>query len=194
MIEPGQVDLNDLVPPETFDAAADAAREAMAADEKSRRLSRALTSVAGPRIAAAMAEKFKQIDLLLLFVEGWAKSQAIAKVAESSNTSAEPRFVRLGKLEQDLDLYPILGISGFGISANPIQFTLNLKAEFEAVEVGLERGCVIQIGGGVCRLCAGLKFGQMSFPSGLNPIEYQVAKGRKFDKPGVRIVPQTGKG
>lgn len=193
MIEPGQVELTDLVPPENFDAAADQAREAMAADEKSSRLSRALTSLAGPRIAAAMAEKLKQIDLLPLFIQGWGKSPAIADQAKESETIGQPRFIRLGKLEQDLDLYPILGISGFGLTAQPIQFTLTLKAEFEAVEVGVEKGYVIQIGGGLCRLAAVLKFGQMTFPSGLDPVEYQIGKGRKFEKPGVRIAPPPAK-
>jgi hypothetical protein len=94
-------------------------------------------------------------------------------------------------LEQDLDLYPILGISGFGLTANPINFTLTLKAEFEAVEVGIEKAYVVQIGGGLCRLNAVLKLGQFTFPTGVAPLEWQVGKGRKFEKPGVPLLPSA---
>lgn len=194
MIEPGQIELAALVPPENFEAAAELAREELAADAKSSRLARALTSLAGPRIANAMAEKLQHLDLLPLFVQGWGKSPEIAEQAKESEAAGQPRFIRLGKLEQDLDLYPILGISGFGITAQPIQFTLTLKAEFEAVEVGMEKGYVIQIGGGLCRLAAVLKFGQMTFPSGFDPVEYRIGKGRKFERPGVRIAPPPAKG
>lgn len=188
MIEPGQIELAALIPPETFDAAAEQAREELAGDKKAGRLERALTGLAGPRLAAAMAEKLKTIDLLPLFIQGWGKSPEIEAEAKASEGSDAPRFVRLGKLEQDLDLYPILGISGFGISANPIQFTLTLKAEFEAIEVGMHKGYVVQIGGGLCRLNAVLKFGQLTFPSGLDPIEWQVGKGRKFEEPGLPLI------
>lgn len=192
MIEPGHIELAALIPPEAFDEAAEKAG-AEVAQEGGGRLQRAMTSVAGPRIAAAMQAKLNQLDLMPLFIQGWGKNPAIEAEAEASSQSGEPRFIRLGKLEQDLDLYPILGISGFGITANPIQFTLTLKAEFEAVEVGMEKGYVVQIGGGLCRLAAVLKFGQLTFPSGLAPVEFQVGKGRTFDKPGVRILPAKDK-
>ncbi len=187
MIEPGHIELAALIPPEAFDEAAERAGSEVAGAGGGR-LQRAMTSVAGPRIAAAMQAKINQLDLMLLFIQGWGKSPEIEAEAKASEAAGEPRFVRLGKLEQDLDLYPILGISGFGISAAPIQFTLTLKAEFEAVEVGMEKGYVVQIGGGLCRLAAVLKFGQATFPSGLDPVEYQVGKGRKFEKPGVRLL------
>ena len=188
MIEPGQIELAALIPPETFDAAAQQAQADMADDQGSGRLKRAMTSLAGPRIAAAMSAKLSQMDLLPLFIQGWGKSPAIEAEAKASQASAEPRFIRLGKLEQDLDLYPILGISGFGLSASPIQFTLTLQAEFEAIEVGMENGYVVQIGGGLCRLAAVLKLGQMTFPSGFDPVEWQVGKGRKFEKPGIALL------
>ena len=190
MIETGQLELAALVPPESFAAAAEKAREELG-DQDGGRLQRALTGLAGPRIAAAMAGKLRQMDLLPLFIQGWGKNPEIEAEARASEASGEPRFVRLGKLEQDLDLYPILGISGWGITASPIQFILTLKAEFEAVEVGLEKGCVVQVGGGLCRLAAVLQLGQFTFPSGFDPLEWQVGKGRKFEKPGVRLLPQA---
>lgn len=188
MIEPGQIELAALIPPETFDTAAEQAQAEMANDEGSGRIKRAMTSLVGSRIAAAMDAKIRQMDLMPLFIQGWGKSPAIEAEAKVSEASGEPRYIRLGKLEQDLDLYPILGISGFGITASPVQFTLTLKAEFEAIEVGMEKGYVVQIGGGLCRLAAVLKLGQMTFPSGFDPVEFQVGKGRKFEKPGVPLL------
>ena len=188
MIEPGQIELAALIPPETFDTAAEQAQAEMANDEGSGRIKRAMTSLVGSRIAAAMDAKLSQMDLMPLFIQGWGKSPAIEAEAKASATSGEPRYIRLGKLEQDLELYPILGISGFGITANPVQFTLTLKAEFEAIEVGMEKGYVVQIGGGLCRLAAVLKLGHMTFPSGFDPVEFKVGKGRKFEKPGVPLL------
>ena len=186
MIEPGQLELAALIPPECFDQAAEQAREEIK-EEGGGRLQRALTGLAGPRIAALIDARLKEIDLMPLFIKGWGKSPEIEQAAKGGETSSEPRFIRLGKLEQDLDLYPILGISGWGLTASPIQFTLTLKAEFEAVEVGLDKGSVVEIAGGLCRLAAVLKFGQATFPSGLDPIEWKVGKGRKF-KPGVSLL------
>lgn len=188
MIEPGQIELAALIPPEQFDDAAAQARHDLA-NEQGGRFQRALTGLAGARIAAAIDAKLRQIDLLPLFIRGWGKAPEIEQQAAASEATGEPRFIRLGKLEQDLDLYPILGLSGWGLTASPIQFTLTLKAEFEAIEVGLEKGRVVQIAGGLCRLAAVLKLGQASFPSGLDPIEWKVGKGRKFEKPGVSLLP-----
>jgi hypothetical protein len=189
MIEPGLIELAALVPPESFDAASEAARAELA-DQGGGRLQRAMTGLIGPRVAAAMDAKLKQLDLLPLFIKGWGKSPELAAEAKASEAEQTTRVVRLGKLEQDLDLYPILGISGFGITASPIQFTLTLKAEFEAIEVGFEQGYVVQIGGGLCRLAAVLKLGQLSFPSGFDPVEWQVGKGRRFEAPGLAILPK----
>lgn len=156
-------------------------------------MQKAMNGLAGQRIAAAMAEKLKQLDLLPMFIQSWGKSPEIAAEARASEASDEPRFIRLGKLEQDLDLYPIMGISGFGISASPIKFSLTLKAEFEAIEVGLEKAYVVQIGGGLCQLAAVLKLGQFAFPTGVDPVEWQVGKGRRFEKPGVPLLPNQAK-
>lgn len=192
MIEPGQIELSALIPPETFEAAAKQAAAELG-EHGGGRMQKAMSGLAGQRIAAAMAEKLKQIDLLPLFIQSWGKLPEIAAEAKASEASEEARFVRLGKLEQDLDLYPILGISGFGITANPVNFTLTLRAEFEAIEVGIEKAYVVQIGGGLCRLTAVLKLGQFSFPTGVDPVEYQVGKGRRFEKPGVALLPKPAR-
>lgn len=192
MIEPGQIELSQLIPPETFDAAAEQAALELG-EQGGGRMQKAMSGLAGQRIAAAMAEKLKQLDLLPMFIQGWGKSPEIEAEAKASQASDEPRFIRLGKLEQDLDLFPILGISGFGLSASPINFTLTLKAEFEAIEVGLEKAYVVQIGGGLCRLAAVLKLGQFAFPTGVDPVEWQVGRGRKFEKPGVPLLPNQAR-
>ncbi|HEX4848970.1 MAG TPA: hypothetical protein VFV30_12570 [Novosphingobium sp.] len=189
MIEAGPVELATLVSDEAFAAAAAKAREECA-EEGGGRLQRALTGLAGPKIAAAIGEKFRAIDLLPLFIRGWGQSPELAAEADKSAKSSEPHRVRLGKLEQDLDLYPILGLSAWGLTASPIQFTLTLKAEFEAIEVTMEQGYVVQIGGGICRLAAVLKLGQFTFPSGFDPVEWKVGKGRAFERPGMPIFPQ----
>lgn len=192
MIQPGQIELAALIPPETFDAAAEQAALELG-EQGGGRMQKAMNGLAGQRIAAAMAEKLKQLDLLPMFIQSWGKSPEIAAEARASQASDEARFIRLGKLEQDLDLYPIMGISGFGISASPIKFSLTLKAEFEAIEVGLEKAYVVQIGGGLCRLAAVLKLGQFAFPTGVDPVEWQVGKGRRFEKPGVPLLPNQAK-
>jgi hypothetical protein len=36
-----------------------------------------------------------------------------------------------------------------------------------------------------------LKLGQFTFPTGVAPLEWQVGKGRKFEKPGVPLLPSA---
>ena len=184
-----QIELDDLVPQASFDEAAEAVRNDVS-DEGGGRLKRAIAGLAAPRIGAAMAAQLRQIDLLRLFVEGWGKSPEIAAVAQETEASNAPRFVRLGKLEQNLDLNPLLTVSAWGLSSSPLKFTLSMQAEFEAVEIGISSGHVVEIAGGFCRLSALLKFGQFSFPSGIAPKELQLGSGRRFEKPGVPLLPQ----
>lgn len=186
-----QFELDELVPPESFAEAAEAIRnhESEEGEKGSGLLKRAIAGLAAPRIGAAMAAQFRHIDLLPLFIQSWGKSPEIAAVAEDTEATGNPRFVRLGKLEQNLDLYPLLSISAWGMTSSPLQFTLTMQAEFEAVEVGMNSGHVVEIAGGFCRLAALLKFGQFSFPAGMSPREWQLGKGRQFEKPGVPLLP-----
>lgn len=187
-----QIELDELVPPESFAEAAEAIRN-HEGDEGSGLLKRAIAGLAAPRIGAAMAAQLRQIDLLPLFIQSWGKAPDIAAVAQETETSGQPRFVRLGKLEQNLDLFPVLSISAWGMTSNPLKFTLTMQAEFEAVEIGVNSGHVVEVAGGFCRLAAQLKFGQFSFPSGMSPKELQLGKGRQFEKPGVPLLPQQKK-
>ena len=63
-----------------------------------------------------------------------------------------------------------------------------MQSEFEAVEVGLHQGYMIQLGGGFCRLAATLKLGPCMFPSGIPPKELQLGKGRLFEAPGIPLI------
>jgi hypothetical protein len=179
--------LDELVPAECFDAAAEQLREDIG-DQGGGRLKRAIGGLAAPRIAAAIGQKFREFDLLGTFVKGWAESPELAEAAAKAKDEAQPKFVRLGKFEQELDLFPLLTLSAWGLSAEPIKFTLNLQSEFEAVEVGLHKGYLIQLGGGFCRLAATLKLGPCMFPSGIPAKELQLGKGRQFDKPGIPLL------
>jgi hypothetical protein len=179
--------LDELVPPECFDAAAEQMREDLA-DQGGGRFKRALAGLATPRIASAIGEKFRAVDLLGTFAKGWADAPELAEAAAKTEGADQPSFVRLGKLEQELDLFPLLSLSAWGLTAEPIKFTLNLQSEFEAVEVGLHKGYLIQLGGGFCRLAATLKLGPCIFPSGIPAKELQLGRGRQFDKPGIALL------
>lgn len=189
---PHRIELNSLVPQESFDAAAAAIKEDIG-EQGGGRLKRAIAGLAASRISNAVAAKFREIDLLPLFARGWGSSPAMQAAATESKDMPQPKFVRLGKFEQDLDLYPFLSVSAWGIQSTAIQLTLTLKAEFEAVEVGLSKGYIAEIGGGLCQLSAVLKFGQFSFPAGLAPVEWQLGSGRKFDAPGLPLLSAAAK-
>lgn len=179
--------LDELVPPECFDAAAEQMREDLG-EQGGGRLKRALAGLATPRIAAAIGQKFRQIDVLGSFAKGWADAPELAEAAAKPESDEQPNFVRLGKFEQELDLFPMLSLSAWGLTAEPIKFTLNLQSEFEAVEVGLHKGYLIQLGGGFCRLAATLKLGPCMFPSGIPPKELQIGRGRHFQAPGIPLI------
>ena len=180
------IELNQLVPVESFDEAANIVAQEQSG-ENSGRMRRAFAALGGSKLAAAMAEKFREIDLLPLFAKGWGESDELEKESDTAPANGQPKFVRLGKFEQNLDLYPILSVSVLGFTAEPVKLTLTLQAEFEAVEVGLKRGYIVEVGGGFCRLSALLKYGQFSFPAGVAPVDIQLNNTRRFSDPGIAI-------
>lgn len=185
---PHQIDLGSLVPPESFEAAAASIKQELG-EQGGGRLKRAIAGLAASRIGHAVAAKFRDIDLLPLFAKGWGNSPEMQAAAAETKEAPQPKFVRLGKFEQNLDLYPLLTISAWGVESAPVQLTLTLQAEFEAMEVGLSKGYIAEIAGGFCRLSALLKYGQFSFPAGIAPIDWQLGSGRRFDAPGLPVVP-----
>jgi hypothetical protein len=184
MNEPMRVDLFDLVPQQCFNDAAQKVAEEQG-EKGDGKLKRAMKLLAGSKLSAAMAEKFRELDLLALFAQGWAQSPEIGN-HEASDGKA--KFVRLGKFEHELDLFPMLTISMAGFTSEPIKLALTIQAEFEAVEVGLTKGYLVEIGGGFATLSALLKYGGFSFPAGVAPFEWQLSGGRKFDQPGIKLV------
>jgi hypothetical protein len=179
-------DLAELVPVECFDEAA-AVIQAEQGDGGGGRMKRALSVMAGSKLYAAMAGKFREIDLLPVFAKGWGESPELKAEADKAGDTAQPKFLRLGKFEQIVELYPILTVSAFGLSSAPIKLALTLEAEFDAVEVGLTKGHIVEAGGGVCQMSALLRFGQFSFPAGLGPVEKKLGNSRRFSEPGIKI-------
>mgnify|MGYP003504790463 FL=1 len=183
------VDLGTLVSQQAFDDAA-ATISAQQGEEGGGRMKRALSALGGSKLASLMAEKLAQIDLLPLFAKAWGGSPELRAEAEKSAADPNPKFVRLGKFEQIVELFPIVKISVLGLTSQPLKLSLTLEAEFDAVEVGLAKGHIVEAGGGVCQLVALLRYGQFSFPAGLPPVEFKLGSGRKFEQPGIKI---TGK-
>lgn len=183
------VDLGTLVSQQAFDDAA-ATISAQQDEEGGSRMKRALSVLGGPKIASLMAEKLAQIDLLPIFARAWGGSPELKAEADKSAADPNPKFVRLGKFEQIVELFPIVKISVLGLTSQPLKLSLTLEAEFDAVEVGLAKGHIVEAGGGVCQLVALLRYGQFSFPAGLPPVEFKLGSGRKFEQPGIKI---TGK-
>ena len=180
------VELGQLVSDQAFDEAAAAIRTEQGEIEGGR-MKRALSVLAGSKLSALMAEKFRQIDLLPIFARGWGASTELKAEADKSENAPDTRFLRLGKFEQIVELYPIVKVSIFGMTSEPLKLSLTMEAEFDAVEVGLAKGHIVEAGGGVCQLVALLRYGQFSFPAGLAPVEFKLGNGRRFEKPGIKV-------
>ena len=184
------IDLRQLVPASTFDEAARAVGDDVG-QAGGGRWKRAMASLGGSKIAEAMNEKLQQIDILASFARGWAESKDLLKASEEADVIiGKTKFIRLGKFEHNLDIFPLMTFSAMGMTSDPIKMTLTFQAEFEAVEVGLTRGYLVEVGGGFCKLSAILKYGQFSFPAGIAPMEFQLGDARRFADPGIKI---TGK-
>lgn len=183
------VDLGSLVSQQAFDDAA-ATISAEQGEEGGGRMKRALSVLGGSKLASLMTEKLAQIDLLPIFARAWGGSPELKAEADKTAADPKPKFVRLGKFEQIVELFPIVKISVLGLTSQPLKLSLTLEAEFDAVEVGLAKGHIVEAGGGVCQLVALLRYGQFSFPAGLPPVEFKLGSVRKFEQPGIKI---TGK-
>lgn len=184
------IELGELMTQEAFDDAA-ATICAEQGDEGGQRLKRALSVLGGSKLAALMAAKLREIDLLPIFAKGWAHSPELKAHADKSEETVDAKFVRLGKFEQIVELFPIMKVSILGVTGPPIKLSLTIEAEFDAVEVGLAKGHIVEAGGGVCQMVALLRYSQFSFPAGLAPVEFKIGKGRKFTEPGIKV---TGNG
>lgn len=183
------IELQELITQEAFDDAA-ATISAEQGEEGGGRLKRALSALGGSKLAALMAARLREIDLLPIFAKGWANSPELKAQSDKSEGTPDAKFVRLGKFEQIVELFPIMNISILGMTTQPVKLSLTIEAEFDALEVGLAKGHIVEAGGGVCQMVALLRYGQFSFPAGLAPVEFKIGKGRKFQEPGIKV---TGK-
>jgi hypothetical protein len=190
MHEPFQIDIEQLIPPESFDEAASAARTQLADsnDKGSARWAKALSSLGGAKIAAAISEQLKKHDLLATFAEGWAKSPAFNAYKDTSKHPAgKPEFVKLGSFKQELTYNPTISLSAAGLSSPSIGMTIALKAEFDAVEVTILDAHLTEIGGGSCKIAIDFKCGEVKLFTKSTPVEFKLMDRKKLPAPGIGI-------
>ncbi|MEQ1540115.1 MAG: hypothetical protein ABL928_14400, partial [Sphingorhabdus sp.] len=108
-----ELDLEQLIPPESFDEAAVAARAQIEAsgDKGNTKWAKALSSLGGAKIASAISEQLKSKDLLAAFAQGWANSPVFNKYKDQTkHAPGKPEFVKLGSFKQELTYNPELSL------------------------------------------------------------------------------------
>jgi hypothetical protein len=185
-----ELDIEQMIPAESFDEAAKTARANLegAGDSGNKRWAKALSALGGSKIAAAISAQLKQHDLLKDFAEGWAKSPAFAAFLDKKkHPDRKPETVKLGSFKQELTYEPELTLSAGGLSSGPISFTIALKAEFDAVEVTVLNGHLTEMGGGTCKVAVDFKCGDVKLFTKATPIEHKLVERKKFADPGIRL-------
>ena len=185
-----QIDIEQMIPPESFDEAANAARTQMEAspDGGNKKWAKALSSLGGAKIASAINEQLKAKDILAAFAQGWAKSPVFNQYREQlNNTPNKPEFVKLGSFKQELTYNPELSLSAAGISSPTIGMTIALKAEFDAVEVTIMNAHLTEIGGGHCKIAVDFKVGDVKLFTKSTPLEFKLMNRKKLADPGIGI-------
>jgi hypothetical protein len=184
------LDIEQMIPRESFDEAAKTARENLegAGDAGNKRWAKALSALGGTKIAAAISEQLKQHDLLTDFAEGWAKSPSFAGFRDKKkHPDGKPETVKLGSFKQELVYEPELTLSAAGVSSPPIGFTIALKAEFDAVEVTVLNSHLTEMGGGTCKVAVDFKCGEVKLFTKATPIEHKLVERKKFADPGISL-------
>jgi hypothetical protein len=185
-----ELDLEQLIPPESFDEAAVAARAQIEAsgDKGNAKWAKALSSLGGAKIASAISEQLKSKDLLAAFAQGWANSPVFNKYKDQSkHAPGKPEFVKLGSFKQELTYNPELSLSAAGMSSPPIGMTIALKAEFDSVEVTIMDAHLTEIGGGSCKIAVDFKVGEVKLFTKSTPIEFKLMDRKKLPEPGIGI-------
>jgi hypothetical protein len=185
-----ELDLEQMIPPESFDEAAKAARENLegAGGSGDKRWAKALSALGGSKIAAAISAQLKQHDLLKDFAEGWAKSPAFAVFADKKkHPDGKSETVKLGSFKQELTYEPELTLSAAGLTSGPISFTIALKAEFDAVEVTVLNAHLTEMGGGTIKVAVDFKCGAVKLFTKSTPVEYKLVERKKFPDPGISL-------
>lgn len=185
-----ELDLEQLIPPESFDEAAVAARAQIEAsgDKGNAKWAKALSSLGGAKIASAISEQLKSKDLLAAFAQGWANSPVFNKYKDQTkHAPGKPEFVKLGSFKQELTYNPELSLSAAGMSSPPIGMTIALKAEFDSVEVTIMNAHLTEIGGGSCKIAVDFKVGEVKLFTKSTPIEFKLMDRKKLPEPGIGI-------
>jgi hypothetical protein len=185
-----ELDIEQLIPPESFDEAANAARTQLEATPEggNKKWAKALSSLGGAKIAHAVSEQLKKIDLLAAFAQGWAKSPVFNQYKDQSKHAVDkPEIVKLGSFKQELTYSPEMTLSAAGVSSPAIGMTIALKAEFDAVEVTILNAHITEIGGGACKIAVDFKVGDLKLFTKSTPIEFKLMNRKKLPDPGIGI-------
>lgn len=185
-----ELDIEQLIPPESFDEAAIAARTQMEAtkDGGNKKWAKALSSLGGAKIASAISEQLRTKDLLAAFAQGWAKSPVFDQYKDQSKHAPnKPEFVKLGSFKQELTYHPELSLSAAGVSSPSIGMTIAVKAEFDSVEVTILNAHLTEIGGGSCKIAVDFKVGEMKLFTKATPLEFKLMDRKKLPEPGIGI-------
>lgn len=185
-----ELDIEQLIPPESFNEAAIAARAQVEAsgDKGNAKWAKALSALGGAKIASAISEQLKSKDLLAAFAQGWANSPVFNKYKDQSkHAPGKPEFVKLGSFKQELTYNPELSLSAAGMSSPPIGMTIALKAEFDSVEVTIMDAHLTEIGGGSCKIAVDFKVGDVKLFTKSTPLEFKLMDRKKLPAPGIGI-------
>jgi hypothetical protein len=185
-----KLNIEELIPPESFDEAANAARRDLETSEDGggKRWAKALSALGGAKIAAAVSEKINQQDLLAAFAKGWASLPVFNQYKDKTQfPEGKPEFVKLGSFKQELTFNPELSLSAAGLNSKAISMTIALKAEFDAVEVTILNAHLTEIGGGSCKIVVDFKCGDVKLFTKATPVEFKLMERKKLSPPGIGI-------
>ncbi len=185
-----EIDIEQMIPPESFDEAAAAARTQLEAtgDKGNAKWAKALSALGGAKIANAISEQLKSKDLLAAFAQGWANSPVFNQYKDKSkHAPGKPEFVKLGSFKQELTYSPELALSAAGISSPSIGMTIAIKAEFDALEVTIMDAHLTEIGGGSVKIAVDFKVGEVKLVTKSTPIEFKLMDRKKLPAPGIGI-------
>jgi hypothetical protein len=186
-----RLDIEQLVPAESFDQVAEEMRRQLATDDQSgnKKWAKALSALGGSKIAVAISEQLNHYDLLVLFAQGWVKAAVFDGFKDKNkHPDGKPEFLELGSFKQELTFNPQLSLSSMGIESNPIGMTIAVKADFDAVEVTIQNAHLTEIGGGSCKIAVDFKCGDVNIFTKSTPLEFKLMNRKKLPGPGVAIL------
>ena len=185
-----ELDIEQMIPPESFDEAAVAARAQLevTGDKGNAKWAKALSALGGAKIANAISQQLKSKDLLAAFAQGWANSPVFNQYKDQTkHAPGKPEFVKLGSFKQELTYSPELALSAAGISSPSIGMTIAIKAEFDALEVTIMDAHLTEIGGGSVKIAVDFKVGEVKLVTKSTPIEFKLMDRKKLPAPGIGI-------